>query len=219
MRKKSKQFLFVGNHPFLDLINTQLIIKGEAKDLLESFDALSSWLMQAKLLTASQAKFAKLHLNNEEAASVLERAKTFRATLRVVAECVAAGKAVPDSVIDTTNQFLAQRPGYPELVRTKEGFKRKFHSLATHQVEFLASLLESASDLLSSGRLCLIKKCANAACILYFLDTSKNHTRNWCSMQMCGNRMKVAAHYRRSRDRQVSKPPQVEKKDRRTGLV
>ncbi len=201
MKKEVQRFLFVGNHPCLDLINTQLIVKGEPRDLLESVDDLSLWLMQARLLTASQAKITKVHLHNEEGASLLERAKTLRATLRIVVERVAAGKAVPDSAIDATNQLLAQRPGHTLLVRTKEGIKRRFHSLATQQVELLAPLLESASDLLSSGRLCLIKKCANAACILYFLDTTKNHTRNWCSMQMCGNRMKVAAHYRRSRDK------------------
>lgn len=199
MKKGSRKFLFVGNHPCLDLINTQLIVKGEPRDLLESVDDLSLWLRQAKLLTTSQAKIAKVHLHNEEAASLLERAKTLRATLRIVAERVAVGKIVPDSAIDATNQLLAQRPGYTLLVRAKEGIKRRFHSMATQQVELLAPLLESASDLLSSGRLRLIKKCANAACILYFLDTTKNHTRNWCSMQMCGNRMKVAAHYRRSR--------------------
>lgn len=199
MKKEVQRFLFVGNHPCLDLINTQLIVKGEPRDLLESVDDLSLWLRQAKLLTASHAKLDKVYLHDEEAASLLERAKTLRATLRIVAERVAVGRAVPDSAIDVTNQLLAQRPGYTLLVRTKKGIKRRFHSLATQQVELLAPLLESASDLLSSGRLCLIKKCANAACVLYFLDTTKNHTRNWCSMQMCGNRMKVAAHYRRSR--------------------
>lgn len=199
MKKEAKRFLFVGAHPCLDLINTQLMVKGESRDLLENFDDLSSWLRQANLLTASQAKFTRDHLNNEEATSLLEWAKTLRTTLRIVAERIAAAKAVPDSAIGTINQFLAQRPGYTELVRTKEGFKRRFHSLATQPMELLAPLLETASDLFSSGRLRFIKKCANAACILYFLDTTKNHTRNWCSMQLCGNRMKVAAHYRRSR--------------------
>jgi len=199
MKKEVKKFLFVGNHPCLDLINTQLIVKGEPKDLLESVDDFYSWVRQARLLTASQGEFAKVHPHNEDVEFLLERTRTFRATLRIVAERVAAGKAVPDSAIGIINQFLAQRPGYTELVQTKEGFKRRFHSLATQPVELLAPLLETASDLLSSGRLRFIKKCANAFCILYFLDTTKNHTRNWCSMQLCGNRMKVAAHYRRSR--------------------
>jgi len=199
MKNKPQRFLFVGNHPCLDLINTQLVVKGEPRDLLETFDDLFGWLIRARLLPVSQAKAAKPHLNNEEAESLLERAKTFRATLRTIAEQVAAGGAVPGSAINTMNQFLAQRPGFPELLRTKKGITLRFHSLATQQVELLAPLLEAACDLLSSERLFLIKKCANAACILYFLDTTKNHTRNWCSMQTCGNRIKVAAHYRRSR--------------------
>jgi predicted RNA-binding Zn ribbon-like protein len=34
---------------------------------------------------------------------------------------------------------------------------------------------------------------------LQFYDASKNHSRRWCSMNACGNRMKAALHYRRSR--------------------
>jgi predicted RNA-binding Zn ribbon-like protein len=35
--------------------------------------------------------------------------------------------------------------------------------------------------------------------VLFFYDTTKNHARRWCSMAFCGNRHKVAAHYRRLR--------------------
>ncbi|MBH0192038.1 MAG: hypothetical protein HP492_09850 [Nitrospira sp.] len=62
---------------------------------------------------------------------------------------------------------------------------------------------EAAGNLLCRADFALIKKCGNPACILYFYDTTKNHTRNWCSMQVCGNRMKVAAHYWRNRSRQA----------------
>jgi predicted RNA-binding Zn ribbon-like protein len=37
--------------------------------------------------------------------------------------------------------------------------------------------------------------------VLFFYDTTKNHARHWCSMTICGNRSKVAAHYRRLRGR------------------
>ena len=47
--------------------------------------------------------------------------------------------------------------------------------------------------------LALVKKCENPVCVLFFYDTSKNHSRRWCSMSVCGNRMKVAAHYQRLR--------------------
>ncbi len=58
---------------------------------------------------------------------------------------------------------------------------------------------ESAADLLCTGDLSLVKKCQHDACILYFYDTTKNHARQWCSMELCGNRMKAAMHYRRKK--------------------
>lgn len=198
MGKRTQQFLFVGNHPCLDFVNTQMIVKGEPTDVLESFEDLASWLVEARLLTQSQADMARTGLNYKETASLLEQAKTLRATFRVMAERAAVSSSIPDSAISTINQILTQRQGYPELVRTKGGFKQRFHSLAAQPVELLALLAEAASDLLCFGRVSLIKKCANVSCVLFFYDTTKNHTRNWCSMQMCGNRMKVAAHYRRN---------------------
>ncbi|MBV9483136.1 MAG: CGNR zinc finger domain-containing protein [Acidobacteria bacterium] len=31
-------------------------------------------------------------------------------------------------------------------------------------------------------------------CVLRFYDTSKKGARRWCSMQLCGNRLKVTAY-------------------------
>lgn len=198
MSMGAQKFLFVGNHPCLDFVNTQMIVKGEQTDVLESFDDLVCWLVQAKLLTELQADVARAELDRNETASLLEQAKNFRAILRGLAERIAVHKSVPAAAIDTINQFLSQRPGYSQLVRRKGRFSQQFHSVATSAQDVLAPLAESASDMLCRIDLAMIKKCGNPACILYFFDTTKNHTRNWCSMQGCGNRMKVAAHYKRS---------------------
>ncbi|MHA0286007.1 CGNR zinc finger domain-containing protein [Mycobacterium sp. C3-094] len=48
----------------------------------------------------------------------------------------------------------------------------------------------------SPGRL---RPCANTECQLFLLDRSKPNTARWCSMAICGNRMKARRHYRRSR--------------------
>ncbi|WP_428243533.1 CGNR zinc finger domain-containing protein [Gynuella sp.] len=37
-------------------------------------------------------------------------------------------------------------------------------------------------------------------CTLVFLDTTKSHRRRWCSVVLCGNRMKVAAFRSRKHD-------------------
>jgi predicted RNA-binding Zn ribbon-like protein len=38
---------------------------------------------------------------------------------------------------------------------------------------------------------------ACGGCGWLFLDTSKNHSRRWCSMDACGNQAKARRHYRR----------------------
>jgi predicted RNA-binding Zn ribbon-like protein len=197
-RRLQQPFLFVGNHPCLDFINTQIIVNGESTDLLGSFEDLVSWFIQVRIFTKAQADVARAELNQGQMSSLLEQAKSFRGTLRGLAERLAASKSVPDPTIATINRFLSLRSGFPQLVRRKGGFEQRFHSAATPTQSILSSLAEAASDLLCRANFALIKKCGNPSCILYFYDTTKNHTRNWCSMQMCGNRMKVAAHYRRS---------------------
>jgi predicted RNA-binding Zn ribbon-like protein len=203
MKIEMERFLFVGNHPCLDFVNTQMIVKGEPVDVLESVEDLLSWLAQARLLTKPQADAVRAGLKHTELTSLLNQAKSFRATLRGLVERIVAGQSIPDSAIRAINQFLSQRPSYAQLVRTKRGFERRVHSVASPALNILAPLAESASDLLCQTDFTLIKKCGNPACVLYFYDTTKNHTRNWCSMQMCGNRMKVAAHYWRNRSRPV----------------
>lgn len=199
MRVTEGKFLFVGNHPCLDFINTQMIVNGEPTDVLESFNDFISWLVQANLLTKAQANIAGAELNHKAGASSLEQAKTFRTTLRELAARIVARKPIPGSMINLINQILSQRPGYPQLVRRKGGFEQRFHSAAAPVHNLLVPLAEVAGDLLCRADFALIKKCGNPACILYFYDTTKNHTRNWCSMQTCGNRIKVAAHYQRKR--------------------
>jgi hypothetical protein len=41
--------------------------------------------------------------------------------------------------------------------------------------------------------------CANPACDWLFLDESKNHSRQWCSMESCGSRAKMARYRTRKR--------------------
>jgi len=89
--------------------------------------------------------------------------------------------------------------------------ERKFHAAALHrrlmtreshlewswagmerQAEIpLWMLAQAASDLLVSIDAELIKDCGDSTCRWLFLDVSKNHTRRWCDMKTCGNRMKA----------------------------
>jgi predicted RNA-binding Zn ribbon-like protein len=193
-------FLFVGNHPCLDFINTQMIVRGNPTDLLGGCEDLVAWLVQASKVDKFQAVVVMTQWNHKDQEQLFEQGVKFRKTLREMVARIVARKSIPDSTVASINQILSRCPGYPQLVYAKGRFERQFQSQAARKEGLLAPLAEAASDLLCSGKLSLVKKCGNAACILYFYDTTKNHTRNWCSMQLCGNRIKVAAHYQRRRN-------------------
>ncbi len=205
--KRQQDFLFLGNHTCLDFVNTELVIKGTWTDLLESFDDLVAWLVESRQLQKHEAESAKTKFSHDEKAMILAEAKTFRAVLRRMVRQIANGNGVPKSAVAAIDQLLRRCAGYRKLVHIgPDRFKEVFISSSGRKETFLASLAEFASDLLRLTDLSLIKKCKNPACVLYFYDTTKNHARNWCSMQICGNREKVAAYFRRKRHSGVSSP-------------
>jgi predicted RNA-binding Zn ribbon-like protein len=196
----NKPFLFVGNHTCLDFINTRIIQDGQPLDLLSTFSDLVEWLRQAHLLDTEAAKHADLKWSGRsEGIRTLDQARTFRATLRDMVERMAAGKSVPQTAIDAINTLLRHRSGYAQVTQRGGTCERHFHVASKGLDVLLGLLAESAGELLCTCDVSLIKKCQNPACVLYFYDTTKNHGRHWCSMSVCGNRIKVAAHYRRQR--------------------
>ena len=191
-------FLYVGNHPCLDFINTEVVLSGQPTDLLPSWKDLVAWLIEAGLVTGKEAKESE-RMWNRHGPETLKQAKAFRSTMRHMAERVADGKPVPQTALDTINHLLRHRVGYSQISRQNGRFERKYESKSEDTVQLLGLLAEAASDLLVTCDLSLVKKCQNPACVLFFYDTTKNHARHWCSMSLCGNRSKVAAHYHRHR--------------------
>jgi predicted RNA-binding Zn ribbon-like protein len=197
-------FLFVGNHACLDFINTQLVVNERPVDLLDTFSHLVMWLRQAEVLNEEDAKTIDRQWSGQaKGEQTLTEARAFRATLREMVERIAAGKPVPQTAVDAINRQLRHRIGYSQLTRRKRQFERGFKAEFQDATQLLGLLAEAASDLLCTCELSLIKKCQNPACVLFFYDTTKNHARHWCSMSLCGNRHKVAAHYRRRRTKSM----------------
>ena len=62
-------------------------------------------------------------------------------------------------------------------------------------VPFEAAVALSALSLLQPQKIERIRICAN--CCWLFLDVSRNRSRIWCDMAVCGNRQKARRHYRR----------------------
>ena len=190
----------VGTHRCLDFVNTEIIERGRRVDLLEDFADLVGWLEQAHVLRVTQAKqILRQWGQTSKGVGALSEARAFRRVLRDMVEGIVHGKRPSALVLQKINTLLRCRTGEVALVRTRHGFERRVSFRPRDPSHLLVPLAESASDLLCHGDLSLVLKCENPRCILYFYDGTKNGTRRWCSMAVCGNRMKVAAHHRRRR--------------------
>ena len=204
----ARPFLFVGERPCVDFVNTSIVDGGTAIDLLPGFDALVDWCEQAAVVSPAEARDVRRRWSGSaEAASAHARALAFRAALRGMLERLAAGRSVPQTALDAINDALGLDVGQREVVRTRDGYEtRQRRSLDTPD-QLLGPIAASAARLLSGDDLSLVKACQNPQCVLLFYDTTKNHARRWCSMAACGNRAKVAAHYQRARRPAPGKAP------------
>jgi predicted RNA-binding Zn ribbon-like protein len=106
----------------------------------------------------------------------------------------AGGGSVSAALLVQLNAALREEAGsFTEVRRVKEGFERRTRLALDAPGEVLSPLLRASAELLTEVDLTLVRKCADAACVLFFHDVSKNHARQWCSMENCGNRHKVSA--------------------------
>ena len=190
-------FLWLGEHPCLDFVNTQAMIEGRLTDLLGGFDDLARWAEEAKLLSAEEAAQVAVRGADEAGAQALRQARALRRMLREVAEELVEGREVQAESLAEINRHLARRGGHLELAAREGGFEKRFRAPLREPRDVVARVAEAAADFLCERDLSRVKKCGNPACVLVFLDTTKSRTRRWCSMGQCGNRHKAAAHYAR----------------------
>jgi len=124
--------------------------------------------------------------------------RRLRTALRQAIEAVVDGVPVPHGTVADLNFFTRSVPVSARLVRTGAGLRTetRWHPeyggstrlafIATQAAEFIA-------DPSRAGRL---RRCANPSCLMIFVAV--NPRRAWCVPEICGNRVRVARHYRRS---------------------
>ena len=191
-------FLFLGNHLALDFLNTRPVQNGEAVELLPDFDALLRWFQAAGLLGSREvANLRQRWGGSARAQHVVEAMRELRERLREEVLSRERGGTVHRSAMDELNHLMAE---HPMLTRLKARGSVSTTELwfDPHRPEDLfAPLAHSAAMLFADVDRSRLRKCAQ--CVLHFNDTSKKGTRRWCSMQLCGNRLKVAAYAARRR--------------------
>jgi predicted RNA-binding Zn ribbon-like protein len=191
-------FLFVGNHLALDFLNTRPVQNGEPVELLSDFGALLRWFQAAGLL--SSREMANLQRQSGESATArrtLEAMRQFREKLRKEVLAREGGEDVHRSTVEELNRLMAAHPMLSKLEATGNVPFMKLWFEPFQSEDLFAPLVHSAAKLFAEADRNRVRKCGK--CVLHFYDTSKKGTRRWCSMQLCGNRLKVAAYAARQR--------------------
>jgi len=191
-------FLFVGNQLALDFLNTNPVLSEGPKELLPDTHALERWLLASGVLVSSKAKASVRRWRDTPKAEVfLQRLIAFRERLRTAIIRQEAGSSVSESFLAEVNLMLVQYPSRIALHKKETKLERRTVFEPQRPEDVWAPLAAATAELLSDVEPSRIRKCES--CVVHFRDTSKKGSRRWCSMNICGNRLKVAAYQHRNR--------------------
>lgn len=190
-------FLFVGNQLALDFLNTRPIQNGEPQELLGDFKALLRWFRAADLVSSREFTSLQQWDGSSRAERILKEIRGLREELRKEILRWESGGKLHQATIEKLNSLLATHPILARMVETDDGTRVDQYFEARQPEDLFAPLAYGVAKLFAEAERTRVRKCGN--CVLHFLDTSKKGTRRWCSMQLCGNRLKVAAYARRQR--------------------
>ena len=198
------QPFFVGEHLALDFLNTVATPVDVPVEWLQDGRDLLDWLERAGAVGGDVAARFRASGDRRELDRVAERARGFRDWLRGLVTRHAGKTLTPAAAkgLDPLNELLAADTSCPvveagdreQAVRLRR--VRRWESPA----ELLSPIAEAAADLICNADFEVVRACEGHACTLLFLDRTKSHGRRWCSMAVCGNRAKAAAHRARKRD-------------------
>jgi predicted RNA-binding Zn ribbon-like protein len=198
-RHKPQYFEFAAGVLCLDFINTlDDRPRGQPKELINSYLDMVHFGEDTKILDPLQVRNLSNNYTSAPAQRALRQALALREALFAIFSATVNKSPAPPDALNTLNQCLRSAADHSQLVERKKHFSWNFVDSLSHEAVFWP-IARSAADLLVSDRLQFVRTCSSKTCQWLFLDTSKNHRRRWCSMKVCGNRVKVRRFYERQK--------------------
>ncbi|MEU9456566.1 CGNR zinc finger domain-containing protein [Streptomyces sp. NPDC048277] len=156
----------------LELLNTTPVVNGVVQDRLADPEAARSW--------------QRAHGGSGGAEE-----QRYLVDARDLLQDVVSGGRPAASLAP----LLAGVTSHPQV--SSAGVAWELEAPVERRMAVEAVLAWSALQETMAGRL---RPCANPECRLFLIDRSKTNKARWCSMAVCGNRMKARRHYQRTRD-------------------
>jgi predicted RNA-binding Zn ribbon-like protein len=191
MSEAADPFEWSGDHPALDLVNTL-----DERPFDQPIENLASYRDLVRFAELSgliePALAATLQTLTEPACSrVAKHARELREHVHGVLAAVHKQRPVSQRDLDAIASAIRVARAARILVASPSGRLATYRWArpATAEIPLHACALavEALLTDVDRGR---IRKCEAFDCDVYFVDTSKEHRRQWCSMKNCGNREK-----------------------------
>jgi predicted RNA-binding Zn ribbon-like protein len=204
--------MFISGHLGLDFINSIAVPVDEIVEWIGDGRGYLSWLGQAGLLSASEISKIESRMSVKELDAVAAEGRTLREWFRGFVMAHKGHPLKPASleqlgplvkILNGDELFwslerggAAAAPGKHERAEAlplQLGLERRYRAPKS----LLLPVAEQLAKLVCSPDFRWIKGCEGARCTLLVLDLTRRRSRRWCSMAVCGNRAKQAAHRKR----------------------
>ncbi|HEU5098823.1 MAG TPA: ABATE domain-containing protein [Roseiflexaceae bacterium] len=184
-------FLFIGEALALDLVNTEVVVRGKPRDLLATPQDVAQWWQ------AAQRYYPDMELVEASGVAgidmaMLDALKRLRTALRGMFGALADGATPAAADIDVLNSVLGM--GAHALMLLSSGAVRPAYQVQRSADPMQFAIALSALRLVRDGERQRLHRCSNERCVLLFYDTTKSATRRWCSVG-CMDRARSAKRY------------------------
>jgi predicted RNA-binding Zn ribbon-like protein len=191
-------FDLCGGHPALDFVNSldNRFREDGPNEMLATYGDLLRFLEESALLKPQHARALTETITPETAARVLQATRELREAAAAVFYGSLEGNALQQQDLDLLESYFKDASRHRELqwseaLHTPAAVSWSWGRNERDPTLPVWALALSVSDILLSPDMARVRTCAVDTCRWLFLDTSKNHTRRWCNMKVCGNRVKA----------------------------
>ena len=169
------------------------------RDDIPDYDSLLRWSAFASILGASEVSRLREQARHARpgARRVLRRAVRFREALYRIGKALIEEETPEAGELRILDRELRAARQHQRLVARQRRLESDWLSDSKRLDRVLWPIALSAASVFGSDEVGRLKQCGGASCGWLFLDTTRNHSRQWCRMADCGNVAKVRRFRRR----------------------
>jgi predicted RNA-binding Zn ribbon-like protein len=192
--------IFIADSLGLDFLNSIATPVDTPFDSLDSGDGLLSWLAQAKLVPADALDELTARAMPGELDKVADQARALREWFRRFVHRHMGRPLPPKALLELgpLNELLQRDETFSRISRHRGRDGDRFELQVVRRWRSPESLLlpiaEALAKFVCAEDFAEVKACEGHRCTLVFADRTRSQARRWCSMAICGNRAKQAAH-------------------------